>query len=236
MLISILTIYNNFPEIFTDFRTPEGVDRQTVIDGICADCAELELLYSDPDALRILVKNWTNRHYKIWEELQKTLEYEYNPIWNVEGSETMEITRNENETRNLTDKHNRRDREDRNETETRNLQNRREPDLTTTQNVSAYNSDSYEPREQIRETGNETINNTGSVTNQSNTVQAGEETINHTGSVTGNGAEKRVFTRGMNLGVTTTQQLIREQREIVQFTVANYIITSFKDNFCLLVY
>lgn len=196
MLISILTIYNNYPEIFEAFRTPAGVDRQTVIDGICADCAELELLYSDPAALRLLIKNWTERHYRIWEELEKTLEYNYNPIWNVEGSEKMVIERKDTETRNLTAA--------------------RTPELETLQKVAGYNENNLVNRSGISESGKDTTKQTGTIGNA--------------------GTETRTFTRGMNLGVMTTQQLIREQRELVQFTVSNYIIDSFKDHFCLLVY
>ena len=212
MLISILTMYNNYPDIFDSFRVPEGVDRQTVIDGICADCAELELLYSDPDALQVLVKNWTDRHFHVWEELQKTLEYDYNPIWNVEGSEKMVIDREDQEDRNLKDQR------------TPNLTETRTPDLNTTSKVAGYNSESLVNREQVSEAGSDTRKYTGS------------DVTAQTGNVKNKGKETRTFTRGMNLGVMTTQQLIREQRELVQFTMANYIISSFKDNFCLLIY
>lgn len=212
MLVSIITIVNHYPEVFASFRVPDGVDRQTVIDGICTDCAELELMYSDPDALQLMIRNWTDRHFKIWEDLQKTLEYKYNPIWNVEGSETMEIVREDTETRNLKDRR------------TPDLIETRRPNLTTTSKVAGYNSEALVNREQVSEAGTDARTYTGS------------DTTDQTGNVKNNGKETRKFTRGMNLGVMTTQQLIREQRELVQFTVANYIINSFKETFCLLVY
>lgn len=185
MLVSILTLYNNYPEIFDQFSVPEGLDKDTIIEGICIECSELELLYSDPEALALKIKNWTRRGLPVWNELQKTLEYQYNPIWNVEGSETMHIVREDTNTRT--------------------------PDLQTLTKVSAFNEDdTLTPRGQVEESGTDKNHNKG------------EET--------------RTFTRGMNLGVMTTQQLIREQRELVQFTVTEFIINSFKDNFCLLVY
>lgn len=212
MLVSILTIYNNYPEIFAEFETPDHVDRQQVIDGICVDCAELELLYSDPEALRVMIRNWTNRKLPVWKSLQDTLEYDYNPIWNVEGSETMEIVREDSETRNLKDYR------------TPYLSETRSPDLTTTSKGAGYNTDSLVTREQISESGTDTRSYTGS------------DTTDRTGNIKNNGKETRKFTRGMNLGVMTTQQLIREQRELVQFTVTDYIINSFKETFCLMVY
>ena len=39
-----------------------------------------------------------------------------------------------------------------------------------------------------------------------------------------------------NIGVTTTQQMIKEEREIVQFDMYQYIADSFKAEFCLMIY
>ena len=39
-----------------------------------------------------------------------------------------------------------------------------------------------------------------------------------------------------NIGITTTQQMIREEREIADFSIIAAITTAFKQQFCLLVY
>ena len=39
-----------------------------------------------------------------------------------------------------------------------------------------------------------------------------------------------------NIGVTTTQQMIEEERRISKFNITDYIIDSFKRRFCLLIY
>lgn len=39
-----------------------------------------------------------------------------------------------------------------------------------------------------------------------------------------------------NIGVTTTQKLIREQREIEQFNIYDIIIKDFKQRFCIMIY
>ena len=39
-----------------------------------------------------------------------------------------------------------------------------------------------------------------------------------------------------NIGVTTTQQMIEEERRVSQFNIYDYIIESFKRRFCLLIY
>lgn len=180
MLVSIVSISDNYPEIWNNFHTPDHVDRQTCIDNIIMQCAELELLYSDPEALAYMIGVWTRVKLPVWTELQSTLEYKYNPIWNVEGSETMHITRSDDNTR----------------------------DLVTSSKVSGYNSDQLGQKDEITQGG----------------------TVNATGE------ETRTFSRGMNLGVRSTQALIEEQRDLVQFTVIDYITASFKEQFILAVY
>lgn len=196
MLVSIVTMNKAYPEIWDDFTVPDHVDRQTVIDSIIIGCAELELLYSDPDILKYIIGAWTRKELPVWQGLQETLEYKYNPIWNVEGSETTERTRH-----NLED---------------RKLKNVRTPELTNRVKVAGYNSEDPALRDEVEETG--------------------KDTNDHSGTVDTDEKETTVYTRGMNLGVMTTQQLIREQRDLVQFTVAEFIFNSFKSNFCLMVY
>lgn len=43
-------------------------------------------------------------------------------------------------------------------------------------------------------------------------------------------------TRTGNIGVTTTQQMLEQERKIAEFNMINYIAQSFKQRFCLLIY
>lgn len=184
MLVSIVTMTEAYPEIWDNFTVPDHVDRQTAIDAILIGCAELELLYSDPDILKYIIGAWTRKELPVWTELQKTLEYKYNPIANVEADEREERT--------LTGDHN------------------RTPNLTSTQSVQGYNSDQWAGSSKLDSTGSETYN-----------IDDKEVTVKH---------------REGNIGVTMTQQLIKAQRDIVMFTVTEFIFNSFKSNFCLMVY
>lgn len=49
-------------------------------------------------------------------------------------------------------------------------------------------------------------------------------------------AAKETQRRTGNIGVTSSQQLIREQREVADFSIIRYITESFKKRFCLMVY
>lgn len=85
---------------------------------------------------------------------------------------------------------------------------------------------------------------TASGTTESNTTRSDTDNTTRTetgsseksGDETGNTKEILETERHGNIGVTTTQQMIREEREVAEFDVIQYIINDFKSRFCLLVY
>ena len=62
------------------------------------------------------------------------------------------------------------------------------------------------------------------------------EDYNDTGTLKDTGTVKRSRTEKGNIGITTTQQMIKEEREIDTFNIYEYITRSFKERFCILVY
>lgn len=98
--LSILGLYNYDPSIFDGFRVPGTLDKETVVDTLCLDLAELSLVYPEAETMKQAIKIWTDLHFKEWSDLEETLYYDYNPIWNVDGTET--------ESRNLKIKRDRR--------------------------------------------------------------------------------------------------------------------------------
>lgn len=86
--------------------------------------------------------------------------------------------------------------------------------------VSAYNELAYTPRDQVSEGASQTQDNDSSTNASSN-----ERSQNvRTGRAFG------------NIGVTTTQAMIRQEREIDKFNIYDVIIEDFIKRFCLLVY
>lgn len=116
------------------------------------------------------------------------------------------------------------------ETETRDLANTNRitdrisssvtDDGSNTNSVSAFNSSTFENREK------DVIEN-----------ERREEAEN---TSTSNGTDTGDITRERheygNIGVTTTQQMIKEERDVVQFNIVGYIIEDFKQRFCIMVY
>ena len=179
-MLSILALYQFDNTIFDNMVTPQNIVKQDVINNILMECAELEILYPDPDSMKDAIGYWSAAESDIWQHLQDTKEYQYNPIWNKDGTYL--------------------------ETETRDLKGT--GDNTTTQKTSAYNVTDFQNAEQ-------------------NIIDA--ETTD-TGTITRERQEHG------NIGVTTTQQMIKEEREIADFSVINYIVQSFKHRFCIMVY
>lgn len=89
---------------------------------------------------------------------------------------------------------------------------------TTTNQGVAFNSNSFEDREKDISSGSM------SSTDNSTTRDAGYND------------QTRNYTSQGNQGVTSTQQLIQEEREVSKFSLYDIIITEFKTHFCLLVY
>ena len=200
--LSIMGLYNYDPSVFEGFRAPESIadQRQAIIDEICLECAEFEIIYPNLDIMKLAIRRWTDLELPIWAELQSTREYEYNPIWNKDGTYTETETRDLETTKNSTS------------------DGSSESGSTVIDSVQGFNSTAWA----------EANKRVGSGTSSENIEN--EETGTDTGTITRERVEQG------NIGVTTTQQMIKEQREVVSFSTERFIIDSFKKRFCLLIY
>jgi len=210
--LSIMGLYNIRPDIFDNMQVPDGVNMEVLTPELLAELAELELLYSDPDVMKMLIGVWSARRLYAWEKLYATTKFDYNPIWNKDGTVT------ETETRDLTGK----------DTETRDLSSvstsTAHTDTHDHGDTYGYNSSNKSPVDD--RTGETDSTGTGSGTDR--------------GTVDNDRAENETITRSRieqgNIGIVTTQAMIREERDIADFDIYDYIINDFKNRFCLLVY
>ncbi len=215
-LLSVAGLYQYDPTIFDDLHLPPELDKTTLLADILIECAELEILIPDPDLLKESINYWSLAQLPIWQKLYNSTQFVYNPIWNKDGTytETRNLATSDTETRNLA----------KSNLQTRNLGS--SANTTATRKVSAFNSSAFENADQ------ETMNGSGTDTGTVN------DTGSDTGTVTRGGTDTGTVTRREtgNIGVTTTQQMIKEEREVVQFNIYRYITESFKSMYCLGVY
>jgi hypothetical protein len=85
--LSILGLYNYDPNLFSQMSIPVSVDRQTLVDLILADCAELEVIYTDPQFFKRILESWSRSRLPVWERLEKAINAEYNVVENYDRSE-----------------------------------------------------------------------------------------------------------------------------------------------------
>lgn len=236
MLLSIMGLYEYDNNIFQGLQVPEGLNREAVINEILLQCAELEIMYPNIDIMKLAITTWSIANQYTWQKLYDTMVVEYNPIWNVDanvtdtlaGSESRDIARtgsgSNNRTLNLADN------------ETVNLADNETVDITDTRSVKGFNSNTWEESEKNEKDGTDNITHTGT----DNTTHTGTDNIAISDSESVDDdltrSETRTQRRTGNIGVTTTQQMLEQERAIAEFNMISYIAQSFKQRFCLLIY
>lgn len=218
--MDLMGLYLADNSIFDLVQLPEGIDKQILIDNLLGETAELEIIYPDPDFMKSYLFAWSSKQVHVWDEMLKTMQYEYNPIWNKDGTitETRNLAGSDDYNRTYTD------------TETRNFTGSASNTTggTTTNDVFGFNT----------ETAAHESGSSSSVTSTGSTTDTGTGSHSVTDGSSRDTTDTGTITRVEqgNIGVTSTQQLIREQRDVVQFNVMDYIIADFKKRFCLLIY
>jgi hypothetical protein len=215
-LLSIAGLYAWDDTIFDALHIPDGLDHDIAVAGILEECSELEVRITDPVTMKQSLDYWSMGMLPIWTRLYSTTQLDYNPIWNKDGTitETRNLGRSDMETRNLATS----------DAETRNLSST--ADTTTTGQVSAFNSSTMQNADK------QTMKGSGSDTGTINRTGSDTGTINRTGSDTGTVTRRETG----NIGVTTTQQMLKEEREISQFNIYEVITRAFMDKYCIGVY
>lgn len=212
----IVAILEFDPTIFDDLIFPEGVDKQIFVDSLVQTCGHTPLLHPDPGYLHYYIPAWGKRTYKIWKKLAATLDLEYNPIENYDRNSTYTDT---------TDRSLNRTTSNSSKSHGTNGSTGRSTN-TSEDKVSADNSSEYQP--------DRTSTASGTTSDQlimdSNGSDSGKmtdaEKVSHTYTERTHG----------NIGVTTSQQMIQSERELVRYDFYMEIVNSFKREFCLLIY
>lgn len=238
MWMDLIGLYRFDNTIFDEFHLPEDLEdmKDTLIDNLLMETAERELIYPDAPFMKDAIDRWSSKEVPIWEELYKTTQYEYNPIWNVDGT-TVE-DRHLKGTDYLTDNHatTRTHKDDIKRIHGDTVTYNHGLTVTTDDGVYGYNSSTLAPSEQSKATqsGNSSDVHTGNITDEHRgTIEDRDTgTRKHDTSDTG----KVTTTRTGNIGTTSTQSLIQEQREVIKLNILDEIIKDFDNRFILKVY
>lgn len=260
-LIENLPNKDGIPSGYADsYYTDVAIEPLSVVENLLVECAEFEIMYSDFNALKRIIKIWSVKEKAVWQKMFNTTCYKYNPIWNKNGRsswterQTGSGTRTETENASKTTNANGTTNDEYTSTSTTTNKttgtgtNTRTGQDETTGKVSAYDSTDFQNREKTNSTasennstestedftGNGKVTNSGTKTiantGDETTVVSRETSDNNAGEITHEQSETG------NIGVTMTQQMISAEREIAVFNIIDFIINDFKERFCLRIY
>ena len=210
-LLTVEGLYNYDNTLFDGFNVPAGLVKQIAIDAILMRTRELEILYPDFIYMKNRITIWSNKYQINWKKLYDTTVLEYNPIENYDRMEDWTVTDDESASsaRDNTIK----------STSTNEIIN----SVNITDQNTAFNAGLADHAKQI--TDGDT-SETGSFTNTEKENVNDGRTGQHTKTGRAHG----------NIGVTTSQQMIQSERDLVVFNLYDVIAESFIENFCLMVY
>ena len=227
--LTLIGLYNYDPTLFSELTLPEGIDGDVLIPEILRRAGEFELLYPNLTFLKSMIGQWGKKHQRTFEKWIEALNIEYDPLFNFDRNEEYtdaETTIGSN-SRNQTSA-----------SVTRNTSSESH-DVTrtnggTSQNdVSAYDQTAtFSPKDKRtdsftdRDAGSSSVSDNGGVEGNENETGSNreEKRFSHTARLFG------------NIGVTTSQQMLRDQLEVVRWNVYEQIADLFVDEFCIMIY
>lgn len=223
--VSLLGMHNYDPSVLDLLVIPEELDRSTLINNLLAETAELEILYSNPTVLKNLIGVWSLKELPVWQKLYNTTTLEYNPIENYDRHEEETTAGTGSRTHSGTDTHN--------DTLTEGGTDTVDGTRTSLHKVAGFNTPVGATSalvEQSEDTDTaRTETDYGRTETRAGSYQHGEA-INDQNSGT------RTLNVHGNIGVMSSQDMIKQEREIDEFNIVDYIIRSFMQRFCILVY
>lgn len=199
--------------LFDNFQLPQELDRELTINTILVQCGDRQLLHPSPDWMKWGIEVWSKRMLPIWKKLYDTTTLEYNPIYNYDRMEEESGTREIKRDRNASTSYD----------ETTDSSNDITNEGTSTHNVSAENVETYQPESQ--DITNDTSNQSGTAD-----TTGSSDTDEHENTGEEHGRKLRAYG---NIGVTTTQSMIRQERDVARFSIYMEIADDFASEFCL---
>ena len=212
------------PTILQKLDLPDGMSEETMGDYIYMYAGENEVRYSDPDILERLVHTWFISRKTDFQYMWDALHAEYNPIENYDRHDdfTEEIDSTTNRESNVKTTQEGESTTEDNSTTT--------PGKVTEEQVSAFDSSSYQPSRKSAESGTESSEGSSHGTNNSTTTGEGTEQSALDQTKTNSGRSHG------NIGVTTNQQMIESELQLRRFNLYKTIALEFEDEFTIPVY
>lgn len=238
--ITLIGMYNYDNTIFDNLVFPAGIDKSLAVNRILNKSEEFEVLYSDSGYLKDRIGIWGEIWERTFTKWVEALSVQYDPLHNYDRHEIYTDTKGREYKDSKTD-----NRADASvsaaadlSTSSSNTVTGSKSDSKTEQKKSAYDEADYSDYQ--KEDADATTEQTGTGTSQaksesnanSNTMSqevsdaagTSNEVIQHEAHLYG------------NIGVTTSQQMLKDELDVVTWNLYEHIADIFIDEFCILVY
>lgn len=211
-MLSMLGMYEYNNTLFDKFVVPEGINREDLINRMLIESAELNVIYSDFDTLKEILGIFSRSNLPRWTKLYETTTIEYDPIENYNKTEEWTDDVSASGEQSGTSKSD----ETVHSTSSAN---------GNSQNLAvAFNSNTEkETGRNVSVSGTET-NGTDNISGSNTSKSSGKSVNKHTGKIRG------------NIGVTTSQQMLTEQRKVLEFNIDSVIINETVRYVCMMIY
>lgn len=209
--LSILGLYYYDKHIFDSLELPKDANREVAVDAILMECAELEILFPDPEVMSYMIGAWSRTRIDAWEKVWTALSVDYNVLDNVDITRTYTTTQK------------------RSGQELENTNALLNSHSTTTSNGTTTHSEASFNEGQ-RVTSSDTVNQT--VTSGADQTTKGDANRNSTENVETTHTETEVG----DSSVRSTQYMLNEELNLRTTDFYQILVEEFKNKFCLEVY
>lgn len=220
--MSLIGLYNYYPDLFKFLTVPEQIDKETLIDTILLRSGEFEVLYPDPEFLELSIGAWSRKWAPTFTRWVTALEIEYDPLENYDRHEKWTDTNTGKQTNvgSGSESHVRSGSE----------KDKADNGSTTENQVSAYDAAGYSPKEKTIFDTDQTNEHTYNDVTDTHTLNdlTSERTddlkAEHDGRIHG------------NIGVTTSQQMLISELDLGYWNIYEKITDLFLTEFVLPIY
>ena len=191
-------------DLFTNLNLPPDMDTGTFIGVVMQKGAEFEVLYADADWFKNFIGVWSDKYYAMFERQLRALAIEYDPLENYDRKEEWSDLRQSNNKQ-----------KNNSSSMSSSLSDRED-----TQNVAAFDSSSYSPKDQSL---------------GKNKISASDVGVNDS-EHQGNESGLRTGRAHGNIGTVTSQSMLKEEWEVAKLNIYEEAADLFLNEFCIYVY
>lgn len=224
------------PSLLDSYVLDERVNRENLNNYIKSKLGSSWPVYTNTAVFKFKLEQWFLAHQQNITKLVDTTLFQYNPIDNYDRTETSESSNTMSETSDSSFKQDMTDIHGGTDTESIDITNGGNDSTSTssggdsTLSKSAYNENGYSPLETTENSAQGSSTTTYGATQKNAREKKYGETIGRTGenteerSKTGSVNSTNTVRAHGNIGVTTTQQMIEQERAISVFNIFDWIV------------